>query len=893
MKKLFGSFIVIFYLSNAWGQDVAYYSNGGTYTTGAIDQWYLNLEKYWYYRYRLVNDFMKMGYGMGDNMIAYQRIKGDIYPLHSNTNANTLDFEGDQTNDLGTYLAVLGLEYKMLRTNGFSAAQTLREIQYAQNAYDRLRKNSVDIYAHMPTTYGYFDPVFAAPPPTLITTDITNGFFIRDDVPYWDYIYQSWAPAAYNNLHFNRPALVANPDKRVNYCLGGSLNGSYYGDNPANPSSVGEYPTPIGSFAHANPTSESQDQMNQIYLGEQSLIQNLDASDPVAAPLKIRAENALFHTMSYLEHHEGSPFLFYSIPDPTNPCCACVNSSCSGAGFFYPSSLPAMYGLHGWLAAASSSWSSAANSLQVETENVNSYYVYGLYMQTDAFCCDYRSQNIVYADGFSCYGPELALMVPCPIPSSSPLHWLCSVITPGIDYAIRMGSSIEDKKYYTWEAIKRHAWDFHFDAPHLPLIFELNYEDRGWVHHGDVEGLLNSAPPCGPYCYENAQHVRDLNGGNQDVSNLTGLAYYPGSGTDWNGNSRLTDANHRQGLDCYAWTWGGYESCRTAGGYDADFNGLDYMWLFNLFAMERSKAYSEGAAATPYLMGMMNSYYCENFSVAYPDGGGIGSYSNKLKLNWLEYISAIDVINGSSSPAGWLDFRGAQVIDLKPGFHAEHGCFFLAHIKDYSCSGGDNLDSAYNFAQLNPSTMELMPVHAGGDTARIDTGWRDIEYLPWGTPRYVENLHPFVDTTAPPEPDYNRDWQTLLITHKDEIIEFINNLKQSPELQNLLGINIDSININDVNAILFPDSLSVDLYPNPTNGVTYLAYSLMNPNSVSITMSNTLGQDLSFLIDHYDTDAQPGQYKVTLNTDKIAPGLYYVTIKIGRKMITKKISVIN
>lgn len=105
------------------GTPLAYYTTGaapGAYSESTtIPQWYQNLEKYWFYRYRLVEDFMYMGPDIGEDIIAYKRVKGDLYggtPLVNVPKA--LDFEGDQTDDMGAYMAVLGLEHEQLSANG-------------------------------------------------------------------------------------------------------------------------------------------------------------------------------------------------------------------------------------------------------------------------------------------------------------------------------------------------------------------------------------------------------------------------------------------------------------------------------------------------------------------------------------------------------------------------------------------------------------------------------------------------------------------------------------------------------------------------------------------------------------------------------------------------------
>jgi hypothetical protein len=589
IKKYFTVF-VIFLCNYACAQTTVYYTPTGSTTfsspsssgcaspSSTLPCWYNNLQKYWYYRYRLVEDFTYIGPNTGEDMIAYRRTKGND---HDATINNTLDFAADQTNDLGTYIGVLATEYQQLKMNGFSTKQTLYELAYAQNAFDRLRKHGAEYYINIPTTTNY--PL--ATEPSLITGDITNGFFLRDDVPFWDYINPGYTPSQNHAQHFNRPA-ISDPlglNKGVTHCVGGALNGSYSGTDPA----TGHAISSSGGF----PNCESQDQLNQLYIGEQLAIKYLDVSDPTAGPLKVRAENALYHSMKYLEHHEGSSFLFYSIPDPADPCCECAKHSCSSSGLFYFSALPAMYGLHGFMP-STSSWVSETYSLQLETDNFISYVAYASLMHSDILCCSYPLQNISYLDGYTCFGPEMATSLPG-------LGWLAN-------YVIWRASSISHKREASWKIVKKHSEEFHLCDPHLPLIYEINFGDRSWAYHGDIETALGKAPTCGTWCYENSSDVWRI-AGSEDYDNVYGQSF---ADWNWSGNSWVSDAGHRQGLDCY--DLAGAECYRHGGAdqhADCDYNGLDYMFLFNLYALER------GGAGSPYLGGMMNSYYCDNFNV--------------------------------------------------------------------------------------------------------------------------------------------------------------------------------------------------------------------------------------------------------------------------------------
>jgi len=75
-------FLITFLCATAYAQtDRVYLTNGAltaasdtnTVYSGTIPPWYKNLEKYWYYRYRLINDFMLIGVGAGKSIPAQKR----------------------------------------------------------------------------------------------------------------------------------------------------------------------------------------------------------------------------------------------------------------------------------------------------------------------------------------------------------------------------------------------------------------------------------------------------------------------------------------------------------------------------------------------------------------------------------------------------------------------------------------------------------------------------------------------------------------------------------------------------------------------------------------------------------------------------------------------------
>ncbi|MFI5218624.1 MAG: hypothetical protein ACHQNT_03970 [Bacteroidia bacterium] len=114
-------------------------------------------EKYFHFRERLVNEFtLGIGNDFGQSIPASVRKTFD----RNYSNEHTISW-GDATIDLAYYIGTLATEYALLSKQEKPASQTLKELYYALEAFNRL-----DYYAE--EYYGY--------PPSL------NGFFVRNDV---------------------------------------------------------------------------------------------------------------------------------------------------------------------------------------------------------------------------------------------------------------------------------------------------------------------------------------------------------------------------------------------------------------------------------------------------------------------------------------------------------------------------------------------------------------------------------------------------------------------------------------------------------------------------------------------------------------------------------------
>ncbi len=146
---------------------------------------YVNESKYWFYRYRLLTEFLVNGENFcgepsGVNIpcgSAYSEvtIDPDTYLPVKDENEESFDTRhnyGDGSSFLGYYIGVLATEHKLLKNNGAPQWQTdkvKQELYYAMKAFERLDKNAERLINSVKLNQ-YCD-------------DNANGFFLRDDVP--------------------------------------------------------------------------------------------------------------------------------------------------------------------------------------------------------------------------------------------------------------------------------------------------------------------------------------------------------------------------------------------------------------------------------------------------------------------------------------------------------------------------------------------------------------------------------------------------------------------------------------------------------------------------------------------------------------------------------------
>jgi hypothetical protein len=142
--KTYGLFLLVLISFNLYAQDA-----------------YQNESKYWFYRYRLLTEFLVNGEDACGKGSGYSIPCGSAYSSvsaangNSATDENLLNFDtclnfGDGSSFLGYYMAVLATEHKLMQNKGAAAWQLNRvrqELYYAMKAYERLDKNVENLIA--------------------------------------------------------------------------------------------------------------------------------------------------------------------------------------------------------------------------------------------------------------------------------------------------------------------------------------------------------------------------------------------------------------------------------------------------------------------------------------------------------------------------------------------------------------------------------------------------------------------------------------------------------------------------------------------------------------------------------------------------------------------------
>ncbi|MBZ0098277.1 MAG: T9SS type A sorting domain-containing protein, partial [Taibaiella sp.] len=306
-----------------------------------------------------------------------------------------------------------------------------------------------------------------------------------------------------------------------------------------------------------------------------------------------------------------------------------------------------------------------------------------------------------------------------------------------------------------------------------------------------------------------------------------------------------------------------------------EFAGIDYMEAYNAY---RYKFFSGGYS--------QRLRYRFDAGAPLPSLCGpswVGTFNNPIGMKAVfEIESRAKVYAAANHPSGQngnLHFVVGSRIDLEPGFEVQDGARFDGRLGIYDCY--PNYWSGYwgsypCQATLAKGTADTIGQFTFYDPDTTVTIYNDEYNSTPDTIEYIDTTYITIDTVG--DSIIIRLRECYDITPDNEIVNICDS--SGNKSGRLLSWHRVTSTFNHLS-----------LYPNPARDAAYIEYYLYDPHIVSVTLFNTMGQDISYAIDKYDKDQSPGNYKIRINTLGLPPGVYYCRIRMSDQETVKKLNV--
>ena len=92
--------------------------------------------------------------------------------------------------------------------------------------------------------------------------------------------------------------------------------------------------------------------------------------------------------------------------------------------------------------------------------------------------------------------------------------------------------------------------------------------------------------------------------------------------------------------------------------------------------------------------------------------------------------------------------------------------------------------------------------------------------------------------------------------------------------------------IANASVLTYPIGLTVNVYPNPTNGLTNLVFNLSENDQIQVSLANVNGQQV-VLIDAGQKNK--GTYSYQIDLSPYPKGIYFLTLATTKGTFTQKI----
>ena len=818
------------------------------YTVNAqTDQ--INHDKYWFYRYRLLTEFMVKGESACGKSSGLSIPAGGAFEGQWNaTGDRTKDVStvsvhfGDGTSHLGYYMGVLASEHKILREHGGAASQLKRteeELYMAMKAYERLDRNA---------------EVLLAPRASSDCNSTLNGFFLRDDVN------DSF------KYKLKRPYTLTGVNPNTEYR---NVTSDYQTGVGRNTDQL------VGKDALDKPFNSS-DQMSDLFVGF-ALVRKLMAGYNYNG--YAFSENAKLYTQAIMDKLKSNNYTIklegdgrtvqyggieamvnsypfakagqriyhdswgkQTIPDgdwENAITFACLSDV--WARLNYPEGT-LLYeqqwkgneynnAIIGQLAAVGNSWDMGFTPARIVNQPIllpwlecpdRTDCAYGCILcsrltgcigcrnycitRADLNNCKFATTNVevwcytntltkVFTDAAlvtSVLGPELAIALGTPRPGSK--GWLGAVVGGALPLALAVVPDVQlcapfrlPKLTVNTTALALSEYGWKYNNQLFPLLHKVLHNQGNYTYSpSGLKAIIDSAPCTGPH----AHPVDDP----YNLSNAPGVY-------GWQVDNRFQKANFANYKDPQgAWP------------------GLDYMLLYNLWLLEHGDFNQIGQ-------------FIDKMNVVIDNKAYNGETEKTTASSSIESIRA--TVNAPSK----ITYTAKDVVKLKPGFAAKSG-----------------------------STLKLYIASNIIPCATTNTGLQKIAHD---------------SSTEISKIDSSALAKSLADGLTSDLKAYQEQVKETQKQYEYRPAK-DFVKENTVRA----DGNMVSAYPNPTSSIVNIEMHLSDDMIVEICIKDQVGEIVG---EQIKENALAGSYTNTLDLSNLKSGLYFLTIKTGEETNVKKI----
>jgi hypothetical protein len=252
-----------------------------------------------------------------------------------------------------------------------------------------------------------------------------------------------------------------------------------------------------------------------------------------------------------------------------------------------------------------------------------------------------------------------------------------------------------------------------------------------------------------------------------------------------------------------------------------------------------------------------------------------------------------------SSVEGYYDSIGS-VLSANPGIFEDT----LVNPKDqaylYKITGvkADNSETDITSGKLH-KTIHLMVTK--GEMGGIQLDWDQYIGFPYTT-YYIERSTDGIHfSTAHKMASSTRTWtDDTIVGSNDTLYYYISVMKEdscypmgrkkggsdiySQSISNLEDNRLQNSGITKTNI----DNLNLSCFPNPFKYNATISYYLQTASKVSVEIYNTLGERIATLVD-MKQPAGYNEYRLNVHEILQKPGVFYLRLKVGNSMSTKKL----